>query len=52
MMFSSLPNRKKNKIGLNKGSHIIDNFLTFEMWDGIFCTFYAVENNDFIPWEI
>ena len=35
----------------------IDDFLTFEMWEGIFCTFYAdsfvhVENFDFIPWEI
>ena len=49
MMFSSLPNRKKNKIGLNKGSHIIDNFLTFEMWDGIFCTFYA---DSFFKWKI
>ena len=28
---------------------IIDNFLTFEMWDGIFCTFYA---DSFFKWKI
>ena len=29
----------------------IYDFLTFEMWEGIFCTFH-VESNDFIPWKI